>query len=156
MKLKDFNKKLDSISESLAKDKDRVEVAALTVGYVAMIKRIFGQGKDGGGFAIDGSDLGRYTANYQRLRLRKNKGLNLTKNLVFDGNLRDSVQMGKFNQNNVIGFANDDERKIGRHQEDESQTGKAIFGMTKDEAEQTQRALTEEAREALQRALNKK
>ena len=63
--------------------KQTIEVTALNAGMVPMIKRIFGQGISGGGFALDGTSLGKYSPPYQRYRVLKNKGFNLTKNLVF-------------------------------------------------------------------------
>lgn len=150
--LKGFAKKLNSIAEKLAADQHKIEIAALNAAYVPMMQRIFGKGKDGGGFALDGELLGKYSKNYRALRIRR--GLGIAKNLTLDGNLKNSVQLGTNNGKNVIGFESTDMKNIGRWQEtSDVQVNRPIFGLTEFEQNEGQRVLIEGIQESLKRAI---
>ena len=155
--LKEFNKKLNGIAECIAKDQNKIEVAALTAAFVPMMKRIFGEGADGGGHTLDGQLMEGYSPAYQALRIRKNKGLNRAKNLVFDGSLRNSIQIGRSGNKNIIGFTDNDLAKIGRWQETSAiQINKPIFGLTEFEQQEGLNKLIEGIKETIAECLKRK
>jgi len=134
--LKRVNKKLESIAECVAKRKDIVEIAALEQGMSEMLSRIFDKG-----ITLDGGTMGGYSNAYLLKRLKKGKN-NLNKNLVFEGNLRNSIQVGKYENRNVIGFTDLDLANIAQFQEESDiQVNEPIFGLRDNEEEEMLRIL---------------
>ncbi len=116
--LKEVGNEFERIGFCIGENKNRIEVQALQDGLVAFFARVFG---NSGGFDVDGVGLGSYSKSYFRKRLAKGKN-NLQKNLVFDGNLRNSIQVGIKDDKNVYGFTDLDLEKIARFQEDQLNT----------------------------------
>lgn len=152
--LKTLNQRIDKLAADVASQIPVIEVKALTAGYIPMMNRIFGQGVDGGGFAKDGSGFGSYTERWRQIRFgeiplnkktaKKVYGRNFQKNLVFNGNLRNSIQLGIKDGKNCIGYTDLDLKEIAEFQETSSiQINKPIFGF--DETEKEARDLVVEA-----------
>lgn len=132
--LESIANKIDSVIECIIKDRQVIEVAALEQGNALMSARIFGSE---GGFSLDGSELGEYSDAYLRKRLRNNKGSNLNKNLIYDGNLFRSIQIGRSNnKKTALGFTDQDLADIARFQEESDvQVNEPIFGFNSEEME---------------------
>lgn len=116
--LKEVGNNLRDVGECIASQKNQVEVHALTEGLTAFIFRVFG---NNGSFDVDGKGLGGYSDAYEKKRLLK--GLNnRQKNLVFEGNLRESIQVGINGGKNAMGFTNKDLEQIAIYQEEQLNT----------------------------------
>ena len=121
--LKEVGNMLDDLSTCVTESKNVIEIAALEDAKRILLERIFTNNK-----TVDGSDFGTYSPSYFALRQRKNKGNSLRKNLIFDGNLKASIQQGVNGGKNVVGFTDLDLADIARYQEEDSdQIGESIF-----------------------------
>ncbi|MBK7360714.1 MAG: hypothetical protein IPI96_16125 [Saprospiraceae bacterium] len=152
--LKQLTKKLDQLADCILIGKNRTEVEALETAKSLLIKRVFGVGASGGGFSQDGSALGEYSDAYLQRRLRK--GLtNLQKNLYFDGNLRNSIQVGINNSKKVLGFTDLDLAEIARFQEESPiQVGEKIFALNTEELDITIDVMNNGVKRALKECFN--
>lgn len=151
--LRKLIQQIDSVAEKFAAEKDRIEVKALQAGHIAMINRVFGTGTEGGGTAVDGTPFGEYSETYGRIRRgelsykgeRKVYGLNFRKNLTFNRNLKNSIQIGIKDGKNCIGYTDLDLKQIAEFQETSpKQINKPIFGFDANEQEVVDRIVREE------------
>ncbi|MFZ1296547.1 MAG: hypothetical protein WAT16_00775 [Saprospiraceae bacterium] len=152
--LKQLTKKLDQLADCILMGKSRTEVEALETAKSLLIKRVFGVGANGRGFSQDGSELGEYSPAY--LQRRSRKGLtNLQKNLYFDGNLRNSIQVGINNSKKVLGFTDLDLAEIARFQEESPiQVGEKIFALNTEELDITIDVMNNGVKRALKECFN--
>jgi len=154
--LKNLNRRIDRVAQEVVKEIPRIEVQALTAGYIPMMNRIFGTGVDGGGAAKDGTPFGEYSPGYLAHRIRKGKGLNFRKNLVFNGNLRNSIQLGIKEGKNCIGYTDLELKKIAEYQEESStQINKPIFGFDATEGEARDLVLNREIPKVIDQAFSR-
>lgn len=154
--LKQLTKKLDQLADCILQEKSRTEVEALETAKSLLIKRVFGVGASGGGFSQDGSELGEYSPAYLLKRLNsKYKYTNIQKNLYFDGNLRNSIQVGINNSKKVLGFTDLDLAEIARFQEESPiQVGEKIFALNAEELDITIDVMNNGVKRALKECFN--
>lgn len=137
--LKQVAKKIDSIADCLAIERNRIEIAALNQGHELMSRRIFEAGT-----ALDGSSMGGYSDAYLAYRLKRGRN-NAKKILFLEGNLRNNIQVGTYQGKNVLGHVDTDMADIAGWQEDnDNQVGKPIFGFTEEEMEATLEVVVDE------------
>lgn len=144
--LKEFGDNLENVGVCIGENKNPIEIAALSDAIAAFKFRVFG---NLGGFDEQGKGLGDYSKAYLRKRLAKGKN-NLQKNLVFDGNLRNSIEVGVSSEGkNVFGFTDLALEQIARYQEEQLNTD--IFGANDEEV----KVLVEEMSKQILELINK-
>lgn len=136
--LKQVAKKVSDIADCIAKERNKIEIAALNQGHELMSRRIFEAGT-----ALDGSSMGGYSDAYLAYRLKRGRN-NAKKILFLEGNLRNNIQVGTYGGKNVLGHVDTNMADIAGWQEDNAnQVGKPVFGFTEEEMEATLEIVTE-------------
>jgi len=162
--LKNLNRRIDRVAQEVVKEIPRIEVQALTAGYIPMMNRIFGTGTDGGGAAKDGTPFGEYSDRWRNIRMglakfkgkKKVYGLNFQKNLVFERNLRNSIQLGFKDGKPCVGYTDLELKKIAEYQEESSiQINKPIFGFDATEGEARDIVLNREIPKVIDQAFSR-
>lgn len=125
--LKEVANKFEKLGICIGENKNVIEISALSDSIAAFKFRVFG---NLGGFDEQGKGLGDYSKAYLKKRRLKGKN-NEQKNLVFDGNLRNSIEVGIAEGKNVFGFTDLKLEEIARFQEQQLNTD--IFGVNDDE-----------------------
>lgn len=137
--------KLRTLGRAIAQSKDRIEIPALSEFLGSYLNRIFKRG-----LSSDGRRIGIYVSNWAKTRQKRGRQI-AYKDLFFTGELRNSIQIGKSSNDNVIGFVNDTARKISEGQQ--GQTGKDIFTATETELKRLDKAIVKNLDREIKRHL---
>ncbi len=123
-----FSDYINDIKNSLKEVKEnlqQIQLEALNEAKAALLKRAF---NTNGATSVNGESVGGYVDTYY-LRKRLNAGkFNLIKNFFFDGNLFNSIQVGKLDNKTVLGF--NDEKQALIAEGNEEYVGLIIFQLS--------------------------
>ena len=149
-RVQDVRIAINVIEECIKEDAPKIAIAAANIGNTRMKQRVFKRG-----LSFDGTPMGLYRSESHAFK-RFTAGRQIAyKDLFFSGSLSESIVTDVDSNVGQIGFNDADLGQIGRFQEENSQTGKKIWGLNDGEVKVIETNIIENWKEKIAECLKR-